>query len=34
MCYQKIFGEYNQKVAQILITKDLMHPVRRESCYW
>ncbi|QUI23522.1 glutamate 5-kinase [Vallitalea pronyensis] len=32
MCYQKIFGEYNQKVAQILITKDLMdHPVRRQN---
>lgn len=32
MCYQKIFGEYNQKVAQILITKDLMdHPERRQN---
>lgn len=32
MIYQKIFGEYNQHVAQILITKNLIdQPVRRQN---
>jgi glutamate 5-kinase len=32
MIYQKIFSEYNQKVGQILITKDVMdNPVRRQN---
>ncbi|MCT4544065.1 MAG: glutamate 5-kinase [Vallitalea sp.] len=32
MIYQKIFSEYNQKVAQILITKDLIdQPTRRTN---
>ena len=32
MIYQKIFGEYNQHVAQILITKNLLdRPVRRQN---